>query len=388
MALWMTNDFPIKEISLRFIAKTVENIFRPLRYLNLPIKWCAEAHEEHTKTAKRILIGVAISIPCLFVLLVLLSSADQIFRSSLAACLSDISRVINFNLLFKIACGFVVGFYLFGLLYSVYQPKAEKVYAAKTKDGDLIVLNILLASILAVYTLFVIIQFKYLFAAGYNLPYGLNYIEYARRGFFELLFLSGLNILLILVTTWLTKSKVGIWAKITKALCCYLCAITIILLISSFYRMWLYNYFDGLTRLRFLVFGFIIFEAIGLVITFFYIIKPKFNIAAVYLVIGLTYYLILNIAPMDAIIAKSQIDRYFATGKAGIEYTLTLSADAAPQIARLLESNYYDSYNAASGAKNNYFFGNHYKYYREVEPRWQRWNLSVSRLEKLWQQIE
>jgi hypothetical protein len=118
------------------------------------------------------------------------------------------------------------------------------------------------------------------------------------------------------------------------------------------------------------------------------VIQFKYLFAAIYLIIGLTYYLILNIVPMDAIIAKSQIDRYFSTGKAGIEYILSLSADAAPQIARLLDTNYVDRYNAAPSAKNAYFDYNYNKYNYGIEPRWQRWNLSVSRLESLWRQIE
>ena len=54
-------------------------------------------------------------------------------------------------------------------------------------------------SVLAVYTIFIVIQFKYLFSGGV-LPNGLNYSEYARRGFFELVVLSVLNIALISVS--------------------------------------------------------------------------------------------------------------------------------------------------------------------------------------------
>jgi len=102
--------------------------------------------------------------------------------------------------------------------------------------------------------------------------------------------------------------------------------------------MWLYSWDDGLTRLRFLVFGFLFFEAIGLLATFVYIIRPKFNIIAAYCVIGLAYYLVLNLVPMDRVIAKEQIDRYFETGRGGIHYVTTLSPDAAPEVARLLTS--------------------------------------------------
>ena len=380
MTLMMADRFAIKELSSRFISNILENILEPLRYFSTPMKWCAETNKEHAKTAKRVFAGVAVSVPCLIFLLIMLSSADKIFSNNVSNLFGEILKIINFNVLFKIVCGLVAGFYLFGMAYSVYQPKKEQTVNVKTKSGDLIILNILLTSILAVYTIFVVIQFKYLFAGANELPYGLTYTYYARRGFFELLFLSGLNIMLILLTVQLTKAQTGKWAKITKALCCYLCAVTVILLISSFYRMWLYNLDDGLTRLRFLVLWFLVFEAIGLVFTFFYIIKPKFNIVAVYLAIGLTYYLALNVVPMDRIIAKDQIDRYFLTGSGGIDYTLTLSADAAPEIMRWVNS--FDERDYLNEIKVRDYLErvNLEHTNRDIPQRWQRENLSIQNL--------
>ena len=382
MALWMVDGFHIKDTSVWFAIKALTNTFEPIRYFPTPVKWCAEANIEHSETAKRIMTGIAISIPCLIFLLFMLSSADQIFSNRVAELFNNIQTLISVNIFIKIVFGIATGFYLFGLIYSVYQPKEEKSFNIKPKNGDMIVLNILLISILVIYTIFVAIQFQYLFADGNNLPYGLTYTYYARRGFFELLFLTMFNILLILVIVWLIKLQKGKWVTLTKTLCCYLCVVTVILLISSFYRMWLYNADDGLTRLRFLVFGFLMFEAIGLAFTFFYIIKPKFNIVAVYLVIALTYYLVLNIVPMDRIIAKDQIDRYFISGGGGINYTLTLSADAATEIGRLLESSEIHIREAAL-----YYFKSNSQYYNDYAPRWQRWNLSVSglnKIEELW----
>ena len=377
MALLMVDDFPIKEASSRFVFKTLENIVKPLIHFAIPVKWCMEAGKEHTKKVVRILIGIAISIPCLMLLLMLLSSADEIFSRNVSGIIDWIANTINPEIFAKIFFGIVVGFYLFGLLYSVYQPRSEKTGETKSRKGDLIIFNILLTSILAVYTIFVVIQFRYLFAGGSSLPYGLSYTYYARRGFFELLFLSGVNIFLILITVWLTKEQTGKWAKVTKILCCYLCVVTVILLVSSFYRMWLYNADDGLTRLRFLVFGFLIFEALGLVFTFVYIIKPKFNIVGIYAVIALTYYLLLNVVPMDRIIARDQIDRYFKTGNGGIDYVVTLSPDAAPEIERLRDCG--DSYIVSQ--VDEYFEYNN-DYYSRDGFHWQSWNLSVSRLWK------
>jgi len=338
MSLCMTGSFPIKEVSPRFLGDTLENALRPVIHAAVPLKWGAELNQSHTKLVKRIAAGVAVSVPVLGLLVVLLASADQIFSHGTAAFLARALDIIRPDALAKAVLGLAAGFYLFGVVYSVYRPKETQPLAAKASGGDLLVLNILLSSMLALYTVFVAIQFKYLFAGGSSLPYGLTYTDYARRGFFELLFLTGLNILLILVASGLTKGQSGGGAKLTIVLCCYLCVVTMVLLVSSFYRMWLYCNSDGLTRLRFLVLGFLIFEAVGLAATFFYILKPRFNIVGVYACLALVYYLTLNVVPMDAVIAKDQVDRYFTANGTGTAYAVTLSADAAPQIARLLNA--------------------------------------------------
>ena len=379
MALMLTGSFSLTEPSSRLFSRTIKQVFNPFRYFTEPVKWAFDASKQHralsTGTALRVLIALIISVPCLAVLLALLSSADAIFSNNVSAFFNAIYDVINVTAFAKMLCGIIVGFYLFGLVYPVFQPVSETTSAKKKRNGDLLILNILLILILVVYTIFVVIQFKYLFANSSALPYGLTYTYYARRGFFELLLLTGLNITLILITTWLTRGRVGSWAYLTKVLSCYLCAVTMVLLISSFYRMWLYNADDGLTRLRFMVFGFLIFEAIGLLFTFIHIFVPKFNIIAVYACIALVYYLALNVVPMDSIIAKDQIDRYFETGRGGITYVVSaLSADAASQVARLKDID-----DNMTGLNAGHYFTRISAGYETHVPHWQSWNLSITR---------
>jgi len=376
MSLWAVGEFSVKGGLFSFISNILVNAFKPFQYFRIPIKWLSEINKERTTTIQRVLIGIGISIPFLIFILVVLSSADEIFARSIEDFFATIFARFRMETFFRVAAGWVSGFYLFGIIYLVYlihifKPNYESAaFGQPVNDGDPIIINIVLGSILVIYTLFVVIQFRYLFAASGSLPYGLNFVEYARRGFFELLFLSVVNITIILVVVLLTKNQKNIGMKICKSLCCYLCIVTMILLISSFYRMFLYSAEFGLTRLRFLVFGFLIFEAIGLIFTQFYIIKPKFNIIAVYSVIALSYYLLLNVVPMDAFIARNQVNRYFRSGGDGIGYVLTLSADAAGEISLLYESNY----DTRQRVRN---------YYARVAPSdagWRQWNLSTSRV--------
>jgi hypothetical protein len=366
MAVQITCGISLKDTSLAFFQRLAEAISNALASFGVPISWGAEAQIQNVPTIRRVLKGAAISVPVLFFLTALLSSADLIFQQIVQNLFDDTFSRINFSTVARIAFGVVAGLFLFGIVYVILNFKNEFEDAEPEKKspvGDTIVIGIVLGSALLVYTLFVAIQFGYLFSSLDNLPYNLNSVSYARRGFFELLFLTFVNISAILATVWRVKTK-GI-----KLMCVYLCAITVVLLASSFYRMYLYGADDGLTRMRFLVFGFLFFELIGLLFTFFYIAKPKFNIVLVYCFIALSYFLLLNLTPIDRIIARDQINRYFETGRGGVEYSVTLSPDAAPEIKRLLQS---PNEKTRTLARN---------YLDSIEPTkgWRQWNLSQSR---------
>lgn len=376
----MFMEFNFRADSFKWLFHGIELIISPFVHFMLPFRWILEINSEKAPVIKRIGLALIIAIPCAMLLSVVLASADMVFNEKTGELATRIFEAINFHSLLLILCGIVVGLYLFGALYASHCKKEFKEIVPLVFKGDLIIINILLITVLFVYTMFVIIQFKYLFA-GSTLPYDLTFTEYARKGFFELLALTGVNIAIILAVVKLTKTYTGRWMAVTKLLCHYLCAVTIVLLVSSFYRMYLYTNDDGLTRLRFFVMGFLVFEAIGLLLTFAYIAKPKFNITLSYVAIALVYYTVLNVVPADNIIAKNQIDKYMQGEREGLEYIFTLSADAAPAMEYLYENT------TDEAIKQNVrdFLSNRLDY--DIPDRWQRFDLSTARAEKVRENI-
>ena len=80
------------------------------------------------------------------------------------------------------------------------------------------------------------------------LPINYTYAEYAREGFFQLLFVSIINLLLIIIYLHIMPDN-----NIIKILLTIVSICTYIMIISSSYRMYLYiNEYD-LTHLRFFV---------------------------------------------------------------------------------------------------------------------------------------
>ncbi len=374
-------NFNIKRDSADFILNIISIIASSFSYFPLPFKWIIEASGHKAPVIKRVFAALIIALPCMLLLIAVLSNADMVFSLKTQSILLDFFEFFNANVFFKLLYGIVAGLFAFGIVYNAHTDEISEADHAIKLKGDLIIINILLISVLAIYTFFVIIQFKYLFA-GTTLPDGLTYTEYARKGFFELLALTGVNIAAILIITQLTKSHNGKWLAFTKVLCHYLCAVTVILLISSFYRMFLYTNDDGLTRLRFFVMGFLVFEAIGLAITFIYIAKPKFNIILIYCIIALTYYTILNITPTDNIIAQNQIDKYLKGTREDICYVYSLSADIAPALHTLAQKahNENDLHNITDFLKE--------KTESDIPDRWQRFNLSVENAKRLLSDIQ
>ena len=354
---------------LVYVAKSVANI-------PLPGKWLLQMSDKNAPIIKRILLGLLLAIPCALLLTVVLANADMVFSAKTGQFFESVFTLFHARTIFILIAGIIVGLYLFGVLAQAYQPGISAQTESRVRRGDFIIISILLGMILTVYTLFVIVQFRYLFARG-ALPDGLSYTEYARKGFFELFFLTGINLFIILCVVRLTRHASGKKGICIKLFCHYLCAVTVVLLISSFYRMWLYTNDDGLTRLRFFVMGFLAFELIGLLATFFYIAKPKFNITLIYLTIALSYYTILNIVPTDYLIAKNQIDRYSKHERDDVNYVFTLSADAAPAMVYLAEQT------TDEGVREMVEHVLKERSSSNIPNRWQRYNLSIQKAKKL-----
>jgi len=383
MAVWIVSGISFKDTSPTLFLRFAEIVGNSILHFPLPFKWSSNASIKKLPIIRRVLVGVIISVPVLLFLILMLSSADAIFSHAVEGIFIGILNLINFHTILRILLGFVVGLYLFGILYCVFVREEQTQAKSIQVKGDCVILGVVLTSVLLVYTLFVAIQFRYLFAPPYDLPYGLNFVTYARRGFFELLFLTFVNIAFILAAVWLIKSQTSRGAALIKWLCMYLCAVTVVLLVSSFYRMWLYSVSDGLTRMRTLVFGFLIFEGIGLVFTFFYIMRPKFNIVLVYCLIALSYYMVLNVVPLDRIIAREQVSRYVVSGNTGgLRYATSLSADAAPEIALLLDSDDADVRYLAQW----YFYriqSTHWWNRVDGNAGWRQWNIAWERALRL-----
>ena len=157
----------------------------------------------------------------------------------------------------------------------------------------------------------------------------INYAEYARSGFFQLMFISVINIIIILLSK---KSKEKNYTKIMSL---FTVLLTLIIIVSSFYRMFLYEQAYGYTVLRLGVYLILITEVLLLIPTIIYIFKKEFNVLRYYLIIIIAIYSLVNCFSIDKIIAENNIKRYERTGKIDLNYLENGNYDNLNQLRKI-----------------------------------------------------
>ena len=193
-----------------------------------------------------------------------------------------------------------------------------------------------LATLAAMFSLFVGIQFAYLFGGASTIrgTRGLTTAEYYRQGFFQLVVVAALVALLVLVLDWWHRSPEGAPHGAVVALFETLIALTGVMVVSAIVRLQVYLDAFGISRLRVYTAAFVVWIAAVLVMLAVTVVRGRRErfapgaIAAAFIVV-----LGLNVANPDALIARVNIDRHLETGvELDLEYLGTLSDDAVPTI--------------------------------------------------------
>ena len=192
--------------SFAYISAVLGRAFSPFSAFPLPFKWVLELNSAKAPVLKRIALSLAIALPCAALLIFVLSNADMVFSLRTEGFLDALSGLISLRGAVIILGGVLAGLYLFGALCRSHASCPEAAPEKPARKGDLIIINTLLAVCLVVYTLFVIIQFKYLFA-GSALPDGITYSDYARKGFFELFAIELINAFVIFAMNFFSKKS-------------------------------------------------------------------------------------------------------------------------------------------------------------------------------------
>lgn len=317
-------------------------LFKPFscinRFINLLFKDISNK-VKLSNNSKKTLKSILIISPIVLIVLLLLSSADMIFEDILLNTI-DFSFIKNiftkefinsifwrttFILLLFIYIGSTISFLLFNY------EEQEDIKEKNTKKRDNYTIKVLLTVLNIIYLIFDCIQIKSLLMHSVN--NSINYAEYARQGFFQLMFVSIINITLLLISKkYEDKEKKN--NKYTNIMSLIMVVLTFMIIISSFLRMNLYESQYGYTLLRLLVYVVLITEAILLIPTIIYIFNSKFKITKYYFIIIISVYTIFNFVNIDKIIALRNIDRYYKIKDIDIEYLENYNTDNISELIK------------------------------------------------------
>jgi hypothetical protein len=182
--------------------------------------------------------------------------------------------------------------------------------------------SIALGLVCTLFAAFVLVQLAVLFGGHDRVlrTAGLTYAEYARSGFWELLAVAALALVVI--------AAARRWGAAPRPLLAVLAALCLVVVASSLRRMGLYEDAYGFTRLRVSVQAIDLWLG-GLLLLALAPARLAPRAAVAWTGVALAAFTVAN---PDLLIARHNVDRWRATGRLDARYLESLSADAAPAL--------------------------------------------------------
>ena len=288
---------------------------------------------------KRILIIIAalmLTAPLTLIVASLLISADENMAKMLDGLFDFIFSKGIWYTAQQLILSIPLACYIFGMMYSNVHRIAER--DASNEKWQRKLLNSRRISDLALctaatplcvmYLLFFISQASYLMSAfSGTLPDNFSYAEYARRGFFELLWIALINLAVIIFLNLLAKRNSPAAVKFYSILICFF---TLVVIASALSKMVMYISVYGLTRLRLFTGWFMALIALVFIFIIIRQFTPKLNLSAAVSVTFTLMFALLVFARPDFVIAKynTYMDKNGKLDYYRSDYLLELSDDA------------------------------------------------------------
>jgi hypothetical protein len=286
-----------------------------------------------------ILIGIIIALPFLLIFMAAFASADQLFAKSF----SNIFQSVDFRTyVFKTIRDIIVGLFFLASGATMLTRLVEGREPQETPKGPTLfsqtVFVTFLGLINVLFLIFVGFQLAYFFGGeSYLVSQGITYANYAREGFFQLLFVAGVVFAITWVIYWITDMK----QRWTKILSLALIVQTGIIIASALKRLMLYIDAYGLTLSRWWAAFCIILIGLTLLIVLVAALR-RIDYSPAAKLAFLSVFIISSLAllvPSESIIANYNVDRFLSGGKnIDVYYLERLSSDAIQAKIKLANS--------------------------------------------------
>jgi hypothetical protein len=372
-----------KKISNYLIRDYVVVPFTPFKFINPFFKsildlFSLRKESKDKKVSSQIVRGILISIPFLIIFIILFSSADLVFQKYMSDLVSINIKgetIVRIFLVLLVSCVFVGAYsYIFNGRKEVISDKERRLSIGEIES------YILLGSVNLLFLLFISVQITYLFGGQSNISsLGFTYAQYARRGFFELIGVAVISFFLLLGLDKYIKREKGNNLRIFKVLSSFLVAEVVVIMISAFTRLLLYEDAYGFTTLRLYSHIFIIFLTVIFALLIYKVLKneKESNFSLGVFLCSILFLVGMNILNPDAFIAQRNIERFNDGKKIDVYYLTTLSDDALPVTIKMLNV-------SDESIKGEFAY---YMYWRvqgrDSSSNWQSFNISRNRAQEI-----
>ncbi|MBC2580200.1 DUF4153 domain-containing protein [Clostridium sp. DJ247] len=291
--------------------------------------------QEDSSAYKSIALGLGISVPVVIFLCIFLAEADGMFSYYLSN-LTDCLRFVNINIaMYKLVWTILITFFIFGVYWGLsYESNNDdgRIHSKRTFEPITVTTVLIIVSVL--YMVFTKIQLSYLYG-NKELPLGFTHAEYARSGFFQLVFLIVLNLMMITILKLKTKTTGKKQNLTLHILYTVITVLTFNMAFSALYKMNLYIAAFGYTRLRLLVQIFTLFLFLVLFLLILFIWK-EINLFKPITFAAVLIYVALNFFNIDNYIVQRNIDMYPTISRFDEAYLSMLSLDANSAMKRAI----------------------------------------------------
>ncbi|MEW2441863.1 DUF4153 domain-containing protein [Micromonospora marina] len=287
-------------------------------------------------TVRKVTVSVVATIVVLVVFGSLLASADAAFSEALGSLVPEINVGTVFGWLFLAVVG---GLIAVAALYTLAAPPdLSTVDRAGERRLGLLEWAPAIGALTLLFAGFVVVQFTTLFGGQRHVQRvaGLSYAEYARSGFWQLLFVTLLTVAVLGgVSRWARRERPA-ERILLRVLLGLISALSVVIVASALSRMWTYQKVYSFTGERIFVMAFEML--LGTVFLMIIAAGVKWRgrwIPGTTLALAVGMLLGLAVLNPEAYVARRNTLRYEQTGKIDAWYLRALSADATPALAKL-----------------------------------------------------
>lgn len=318
---------------------------------------------------RHVLEGAVAALPVLVVVILLFAGADQVFAGYFTGIADWFSGPEVTVRVMRVICILFFSFCFFSALYfAVNGPEPAEGKKRERPDGAPAAYVTALALLALVHIAFCAVQFAYLFGGAEAAAMQGGWAEYARRGFYQLVLVAAIDLGFVLVC-----AVNGGGSRAEKALSLLVCALTLVILASAFWRMRLYILAYGLSLLRVMTLWAMAFILLSLVLAAVKVLRHDFKFWPWFAALGLYGWVLFNAANVDARIADYNVDAYLDGRLSQVDtyYLANLSPSALPALERLYEAEPNDELQRRISAMR-----------KDAPESWIEWSLPLSRYTK------